>query len=497
MKKTGITVTVLLAVLAVFSPSPVRANNMHVTNTVLTFCDEVSTYVTFDISWENSWRQSWTEGTATITNWDAAWVFVKYRVGAGDWCHASLSITNSDHRAPTGSTINAGLSVDGAGTNFGAGVFFYRSDNGMGSWNQTNVQLRWMYARDSVSLKSTVDVCVSAIEMVYVPGGSYYLGSPATQWGSFSVGGGSYAAFYVTNEASIMVSNSVDCLWTDPGYLFRLGPTNSPIPDAYPKGFQAFYCMKYEVSQGQYADFLNMLAAVQSSNRYFVSAPINGYTISGTYPDITNTSPNTACNYLSWADGSAYADWAGLRPMSEFEFEKACRGPLPAAGNEYAWSGNRVQLTNVYGVVGSGMETALPVGANYWMSAGGGNFGALRCGIYAASLTNSATTNRQDSGASYWGIMEMSANVTERPVSISGNNSRLFTGTHGDGVLDTNGSANAATWPGTNAVGVASRGMGWGESGWGQFQMADRLHVNDNTIGRGGDLGFRGVRTEP
>ena len=30
--------------------------------------------------------------------------------------------------------------------------------------------------------------------------------------------------------------------------------------------------------------------------------------------------------HISWSDMSAYLDWSGLRPMTELEYEKACRG---------------------------------------------------------------------------------------------------------------------------------------------------------------------------
>ena len=53
------------------------ANNISVSNLALTGRNTISqfTLVQFDISWENSWRTS-----SAPFNWDAAWVFVKYKV---------------------------------------------------------------------------------------------------------------------------------------------------------------------------------------------------------------------------------------------------------------------------------------------------------------------------------------------------------------------------------------------------------------------------------
>ncbi len=43
-----------------------------------------------------------------------------------------------------------------------------------------------------------------------------------------------------------------------------------------------------------------------------------------------------ACDGVLWRVGLAFAAWAGLRPMTELEFEKACRGPLKPVVDEYA-----------------------------------------------------------------------------------------------------------------------------------------------------------------
>ena len=60
--------------------------------------------IQFDMSWENSWHESWTEtgGTINVTNWDAVWVFAKYRQNGGLWKHVMLTATG---HTPSGGTV--------------------------------------------------------------------------------------------------------------------------------------------------------------------------------------------------------------------------------------------------------------------------------------------------------------------------------------------------------------------------------------------------------
>jgi len=46
--------------------------------------------INFDISWRNSWRST-DPGAPAPNNWDAAWVFIKFRKNNGNWAHASLT----------------------------------------------------------------------------------------------------------------------------------------------------------------------------------------------------------------------------------------------------------------------------------------------------------------------------------------------------------------------------------------------------------------------
>jgi hypothetical protein len=83
----------------------------------------------FDISWNHSWRSN-----APPTNWDAAWVFIKYRVGSGEWNHAKL--TETGHSVPSHAAITLGLadtnSPFNSSTNPGVGAFIYRRNPGAG-----------------------------------------------------------------------------------------------------------------------------------------------------------------------------------------------------------------------------------------------------------------------------------------------------------------------------------------------------------------------------
>lgn len=120
------------------------ANNISVSNVTLTGqninagTNNAANFilVQFDLSWENNWRT-----TTGPSNWDAAWVFIKYRIGTGDWQHALLN--NIGHTAPAGSTIDAGLQTPGTAfnttTNPGIGVFIYRSAAGTGTFSLSNV----------------------------------------------------------------------------------------------------------------------------------------------------------------------------------------------------------------------------------------------------------------------------------------------------------------------------------------------------------------------
>lgn len=425
--------------------SAVYANNATLTNLTLTGVTATTAEIEFDLSWENSWKLSWSDdgGATTVTNWDAVWVFAKYRPAGGEWQHVLL--TDTGHMATGGSVID--VASNGTGTNVGA--FVYRSSEGSGTMDCTDMRLTWDLAANGLSGTNDLDVSVHAIEMVYIPQGAFYVGSGGTENDRF------YNTL-ISSEAPIDLSATGD---------------NPPLlPASYPKGYNAFYGMKYEVTQGQYASFLNYLKPDKSIVRYPPYFGSNRYTIhSDGFGKYTADAPDRACNYLSWADLSAYLDWACLRPMTELEFEKACRGTYPPEPNEYAWGNTTViYLSGFNGVDGSGTETALPTDANC-----AGNTFPVRVGIFAEP-----GSSRHEAGATYYGVLNMSGNVREWVVTT--HTSANFLPDNGDGSLTT-----VAGWPSYGGM-----GMRYG-------QISSRIDIDSTTIGRDYYRGGRGVRYTP
>jgi hypothetical protein len=113
-------------------------------------------------------------------------------------------------------------------------------------------------------------------------------------------------------------------------------------------------------------------------------------------------------------------------------------------------------------------------------------FGPLSVGIFARD----ATTTRTQTGAAYYGAMEMSGNVWEQCVSVT--NGTTYDGVWGDGYLDASGQANTVNWPGGTGTGGtftnrALRGGGY-DSPWELCRVADRQFWNNTDLTRNGTV---------
>lgn len=487
-------------------PGVLLGNNIQVDNVRLVEQNAASqfTKITFDLSWENSWRYD-----TGPQNWDAAWVFAKFRVNNGDWQHASLNYSNGSAIAD-GHTEPANASITTPAD--GRGVFIYRASGGDGDIDWRDIQLRWNYGIDGVNNNAYVDVEVFAIEMVYVPQGTFFLGggNGAEIGKLFQVASPANGSqpYPVSSEGSITVGASV-------GNLAYLSPPSEnagdqlgPIPNAFPKGYDAFYCMKYELSQEQWTTFFNLLTLTQQQANDITDIDHRGpndvdrntLDWDGQY-GATTQNPYTPLSFPLWGECLAYLDWAGLRPMSELEFVKACRGPLLPVAEAYAWgTANIIDPNYTYDLLNKNDENELltnhanGIGNANWIHSAIFEDGPYRTGIFAASASEKG--RREDAGASYYGIMEMSGNLSEMAVTIGSPQGRAYIGNHGDGLLLSTGEADVPGWPPLTGEGGGLFGGSW-------FSQAESLWINDRreattgNVGYFNDVGFRGVRTAP
>ena len=487
--------------------------------------------ILFNVAWDNSWRTDLPgTGNSAPYNFDAAWIFAKYRINGGDWHHLTMSQTETESEANT--TI--------LGVSDGKGVFLYNSENFTGNFVSNNNKIKWYYVNDGVNDDDIVEIKLYAIEMVYIPQGSFYLGTNADEIGSFK-NGTSSAPYEVTSESAITIStsdlyyltNQYDC-WPDG----NSGDRQGPIPDNFPKGYNGFFLMKYEITQQQYVDFLNSLTRTQQNYRtetdisgtypgfhrpYVMSKSIspafrNGIRCSDTfsnqtdpiefYCDLNNNNipnenddgQNIACNFLSWADDAAYSDWAGLRPMTEMEYEKAARGagqtPVDweEAGGFDVWDWNYMAESNI---VNNGMPNEVADREtdriNFWASRRKGEQqigGPMRVGCFADNATS-----RVDATAGYYGNMNLSDNVYERVITVGNPEGRAFTGANGDGELTATGEHNTTNWPDFYAKGTGMKGADWCSGIHHTSAVSHRYNVTTNSYIRTGNAGYRACRT--
>jgi len=481
-----------------------NANNLSITNVTAT-----TTGVSFNIAWDNSWNIS-------SLNYDAVWLFIKTQDcgGAKTWDHRNVS--------SLGNTVAGGiLQINVASDN--AGVFIRRSSAGGGNISTSAVTLTFQTAFPSVS---TVNFEVIGVEMVYIPQEQFYVGDNSTNTpGSYVfASGASPGARLITSEGAMAAGflNNPSTSFVD----------HAAIPAAFPKGFSAFYIMKYEITQNQYTDFLNLLTHTQQTNRALstdvvgkgalvaasgtirnsievstassgnpVAPAVFGNDLSGN--DVVNESNdggNIACNYLSWDDLRAYLDWAALRPMTELEYEKACRGPETPVLGGYPWGNTSLLPTGA--LTNSGQSTEVPTATGIGLcNYNTGSAGPLRVGFAAT-----AGSGRTQSGSSYYGVMELAGNVWEQTFTVGGSfptpgyhiiTSPLFAGSLGNGSLTANGEADAPNW---GSIGDATnsivRGGGYGSNTTQTFisDRANHLTVPKPNVARLNSAGGRGVR---
>ena len=399
------------------------------TNVTVAPRDAQTATVRFDISWANSWRHE--------ANHDAAWVFFKVRTDdKADWRHVRLAADKVLN--PTGyGQAKGGTPLDFIvpdGDDAFLGMFVRRADYGVGKVVATKVTAAWDFTANKGITKDTkLSVRAFGIEMVFVPEGPFYLGSGGAEAKGFyryTDGSQSTQPYRVTGPGKIPIGTRDGCLWARDGGMDKDG---GEIPAPFPNGYAAFYFMKAQMLPAQYDAFLGMLDEAQVKKRWHPDAA----TRSGEGPNYAYKTHGGRNPMISWADGAAFTAWAGLRPMTELEWEKAIRGPRQPRSEE--------------------------VGPSYW-------------GANAAH--------------DWWNSL-LHDNVADvRAVTAGTLAGRRFRGTHGDGtpVLP-------ADWPQEDAVGAGLRSVGIGSMA--ATRLSDRRHAEGVYPDMKPRSRFRAVRTAP
>ncbi|MBO6574169.1 MAG: SUMF1/EgtB/PvdO family nonheme iron enzyme [Rhodothermales bacterium] len=384
--------------------------------------------LTFDVSWTGSWR--------TNTNHDAAWIIARFEREPGVW--SDLRFAVDGHSAQGVKLKTSPLS---SGTSVGLLVLASGQET-----TQASVSAVWHYGASGLeALPAPANVRLTGIEMVFVPPGPHLVGSPAATNGFYAAG--SEDGFWVTSEDELAVGTG-DLHYDVPeGEEWTGGDGMGPVPAAWPKGTAGFYIMKFAATEGQYAAMLSTLPTRARMARDVSAYPQyreNGGTITCYESDCVSAMQDKHAAFLTWADGIAFASWAGLRPMTEFEYEKAASG-TPDGEKRYD-DGNP------------------PV---------------------------SVYTSRRTSD---WGVVDMRGGLWERVVTLGNPQGRAFAGSPGRGFLDELGQPYGfmnPDWPGPQAIGSGFRGGTEGVLGL--SATADRTYGAYEASYGNQSQGFRGV----
>lgn len=532
-----------------------RANNMQLQGKAKLVEKNNTTglaFINFQLQWDNSWRVS------TPNNWDAAWLFVKFKHNETKWLHAHIDTNSHVHKAfaDVAVEIKVGTSevfIKGEKQTRGMGVFVYRKENGTGTLAFSDILLKWDYLtqleENNVEyVDGPISLRVYAIEMVYVPQGQFYFGHNGTTGSDLTIHPDSayvYTHAYNTaNYGGLLApyKGAMPLTYFSSPILGAAESTKWRSTPTYPNGYEGFYIMKYELSQHAYVDFLNSLTYEQqlqraagakpdldnyarfyTGNRNTVTVRLPGKSAPSTPAlygcryatesildwDVEYNGGNLAMSNLSWADCAAYLAWAGLRPLTELEYEKTCRGHNFPVKNEFAWGNpTKVETTtesprNPY----KPNESPTLSNANFIAQKGNLSNGTTECFPMRVGCLSFGSSTREQAGAAYYGVVNMSDNVSELYVNCNTKEGLFFDGAHGDGQLDgiTALPNTVSTWPDfTTALGLGVRGVygsATASAGTTAF-VSDRANMHNTSVlnaikNRYFSLGCRGGRTAP
>ncbi len=248
----------------------------------------------------------------------ALWVFAKFQDESGNW--RDVRWAESGHALA--STSGEAVVSPGTGGPFVPGVFLESPSGGPVEWSAT---LQWDLSTSGVELgMNGFELMVMTVEMIRVPEGSFTAGDGQASSEISTFFGPDGAPVTIESEAAISVGEGSGLSYAASDFG---GDLAGPIPEEYPKGFAGFFVMRRELTDGQYASFLSTLSGRALASRDITQTP--GYADAGgsirVDEFVSAGDPDRPASHVTWADAIAWAAWAGLRPMSELEFEKVAR----------------------------------------------------------------------------------------------------------------------------------------------------------------------------
>jgi formylglycine-generating enzyme required for sulfatase activity len=389
----------------------IKASDVQITNAV--FQDknfgkpDATITATLTVSWKNAWRNK--------KNYDTVWLFFKLKK-ENETRSQRHGILKKDSFRLIHNYLNNNVNPAFWMPEDAVGVMIFPDKEFRGdvSWriqadldvpkikNLANEGLTYTYAH--------------AVEMVFIPQGAFYAGDPSNKNSAAFYEYGTNNHFRVTSENAITVGTQNGNLFYDnqnqPDYK---GDAKGVIPAEFPKGFEAFYLMKYELTQGLYTDFLNSISAYWTTNRanfggkFYTKQRGSIYLEDSVYK---TTSRHRPASFLSFEDSAAWTDWAGLRPMTELEFEKASRGTNKPVAKDFPWgTDSNAKLSRYFNDNGDFV----------WQTP-----------LDEKDLNDN---NLELFGASFYWVMDLNKGLWERCVTVGNERGRQFKGSHGDGVL--------------------------------------------------------------